>query len=88
MFNELKESFDNLIVKVDGIKTVVDSHNPTILKFNKLEQRVIGGWVILTVIGIGAILMMKVYMRSIVTDIVNEVVASYDFETLIEDNNK
>lgn len=82
MFNDLKESFDKWGQILNDIKIKVDAHDPTIKRFDKLEQRVVGGWIVLSVIGIGSILMLKVYLKSIVVDVVEEVVANYEFEVI------
>ena len=89
MLEKLIDSVGKLGATVEGIggtiknmETKITEYEGNFKKYERLENKVIGGWVVLTVLGIGALLMLKVYMTTIITGIVREVVADYNIEII------
>lgn len=89
MLEKLIDSVGKLSSTVEGIGHTIGSMEKKITeyegnfkKYEKLENKVIGGWVVLTILGISILFMGKVYLKSVITGIVKEVVSDYNIEVI------
>lgn len=79
---KLTTAIEDVAKKLEEVKKTVDSHDIILQKYDRLENRVIGGWLVLACLGIGSLFMMKIYLESIVRNIVVDVVSTADFQEI------
>ena len=84
MLERLTESVGHLSNVVEGIghtiknmELKITEYEGNFRKYDRLENKVIGGWVVLTLLGVGLIFMGRVYLKTVITDIVEEEVIQH-----------
>lgn len=87
MLKKLTDAVGKLGTTVEGIGTTITNMEKKITeyegnfkKYEKLENKVIGGWVVLTILGVAVLFMGKVYLKTIVTGIVEEEITKHQIK--------